>query len=105
MKDVISEAIRKKVSSAMEATGGVQAVYGDPVSLNGEEVIPVARVVIHLGAAAKGGGSGNSGASAGLSSMAKGGGSGDADASVRIDIEPLGFLRSTGQGPEFVRLD
>lgn len=105
MKDVISDAIRRKVSSAIEATGGVKAVYGDPVKLNGEEVIPVARITITLGAAASGGGSGDSGASAKLSSMAKGGGRGDADASVRIHIEPIGFLRSTDQGPEFCSLD
>lgn len=104
MKDIFSDAIREKVSAALQSSGGIQALYGDPVELDGEEIIPVGRISITLGAAGKGGGSGDSGASAKLGSMAKGGGGGDADASVRIDIEPVGFIRKTPDGPAFSSL-
>ena len=107
MKDWLSDAIREKVSATLESTGGMRAVYGDPVSLNGEEIVPVGRVTITLGADATGSGGGDSGVGAGgkLSSMAKGSGGGDAAASVRIDVEPVGFVRSTANGPEFQAIE
>lgn len=104
MKDMLSNAISEKVSAALESTGGIQSLYGDPVTVGGEEIVPVGRISIQLGAAAEGSGSGDSGAAARLTGKAKGGGGGSADASVRIEIEPLGFVRTTANGPEFVGL-
>ena len=105
MKDLLSDAVAKKLNATLEAVGGVRALYGDPVTFNGEEIIPVARVSITLGADAEGSGGGDSGASARLNSMAKGGGGGKAKASTRVDIEPVGFLRAGADGPVFVPLD
>lgn len=95
----------KKVTAALESTGGIQSLYGDPITVGGDEIVPVGRISVHLGAAAEGGGSGDSSAAARLTGKAKGGGGGNADASVRIDIEPLGFIHNTTDGPAFVRLD
>lgn len=105
MKDMLSDAIARKLNETLESVGGAKALYGDPISLDGQEIVPVARISITLGAAAEGAGQGDTGASVRLSSLAKGGGGGNADASVQIDIEPVGFIRSTEQGPEFSRLD
>lgn len=100
MKDMIKDAIAKKLSTTMESIGGANALYGDPVTFNGEEIIPVARVTVVLGADAVGSGGGNAGLSS-LTNRAKGSGGGDAEASVRVNIEPVGFLKSTPNGPVF----
>lgn len=101
MKDMLSESIQKKLTETLESTGGAKALFGDPVTLNGQEVVPVARVSVVLGADAEGSGGGDSGALAGL---AKGGGGGNAGASVRVDVEPVGYLRAGDKGPQFVLL-
>ena len=103
MKDAITEAINSKLSGTLEGLGGAGAIYGDPITLGGEELIPVARIRVRLSSAADGGGGGDSGA--GLSAMAKGTGGGKADAGMEVDIEPVGVIRSTDQGPELVSLD
>lgn len=103
MKDIISEAISKKLSSTLETVGGAKALFGEAVTLNGEEIIPVARIRIELGAAADGSGSGDAGFG-GLKSFSKGGGGGKADAGIQIAIEPAGYVKSTTNGPEFVAI-
>lgn len=50
MKDMLSDAVAKKLNATLESVGGVRALYGDPISFNGEEIIPVARISITLGA-------------------------------------------------------
>jgi hypothetical protein len=112
MKDLITDAIQKKLSATLEAVGGVRALYGDPITFNGEQIVPVARIVVSLSAGAEGSGGGNAGiggalggfGKAGGNNAAKGGGGGNAEAGIRVAIEPAGFLRSTPQGPQFVPL-
>ncbi len=102
MKDLITDAVSKKISSTLEGLGGAQALYGDPVTLDGEELIPVARVRVELSSAADGEGGGDT--AGGLSALAKGSGGGNASAGVQIHIEPLGVIRSGKNGPEFAPL-
>ena len=104
MKDLITDAISKKLAATLEAIGGARALYGDPISFNGEQIIPVARVAVVLSAAADGAGGGDAGLTGGIRNMAKGGGGGKADASIQVSIEPLGFLRAGADGPVFCPL-
>src|SRR5690554_5975313 len=104
MKDMLTDAISKKLSGTLEALGGAKALYGEPIEFNGEQIIPVARIMVSLAAGADGSGGGNAGLTGGITNMAKGGGGGKADASVQISIEPVGFLRTTAEGPRFVPL-
>jgi len=104
MKDLITDAISKKLSATLESIGGARALYGDPITFNGEQIVPVARVTVLLSAGADGSGAGNAGLTGGITNMAKGGGGGKADASVQVSIEPIGFLRATGDGPVFCPL-
>lgn len=104
MKDLITDAITRKFTATLESVGGAKALYGDPIDFNGEQIIPVARVTVTLGAGAEGSGGGNAGLTGGIAHLAKGGGGGTAEASVKVAIEPVGFLRATAQGPVFVPL-
>lgn len=104
MKDLITDAISKKLAGTLEAIGGARALYGDPIPFNGEQIIPLARVSMSLSASAEGGGGGNSGLGKSIASMTRGSGSGTADAGVSVIIEPVGYLRSTPQGPVFCPL-
>jgi|SRR5690554_7353067 len=104
MKDMLTDAISKKLSGTLEALGGAKALYGEPIEFNGEQIIPVARVMVSLAAGADGSGGGNAGLTGSITNMAKGGGGGKADASVNVTIEPVGYLRSTPQGPVFCPL-
>ena len=101
MKDLITDAISKKLAATLESIGGAKALYGDPIEFNGEQIIPVARVTVTLAAGADGSGGGNAGLTGNITNMAKGGGGGKADASVNVSIEPVGYLRSSKDGPVF----
>jgi len=107
MKDLLTDALSKKVASALAATGGVNALYGDPVRVGDEEIVPVGRITLELAATADADGSG--GGKAGLAKLGTlpsggGGGKAGANAGVRVLVEPMGYLRSGSQGPEFVAL-
>ena len=103
MKDIISEALGRQVAMALDASGGVRALYGEPISYGDEEIVPIGRITLELGANAEGSGGGKSGlASLGRSS---GGGGGTAAAGVRVHIEPLGFLRQHEGELVFVPLE
>ena len=104
MKDLITESIQKKLGATLESVGGASAVFGAPVQFNGEEIIPVARIVITLSADADGEGGGNAGLTGGIRNMAKGGGGGKAGAGIQIAIEPAGYLRGTGDKMSFIPL-
>lgn len=104
MKDLLTDALARKLTSTLDALGGARAVYGDPVSLNGESLLPVARITVTLSAAAEGSGGGHSGLGS-LAPRAHGNGGGTAEAGVRVLIEPLGYLRATADGPVFCRLE
>jgi uncharacterized spore protein YtfJ len=104
MKELFTDAISKKLSSTLEALGGAKAVFGDPITLNGEQIVPVAKVVIRLTAGAEGSGGGNAGLASSFANMAKGGGGGNAEAGVHIAIEPVGYLRSTPNGPVYCEI-
>lgn len=105
MKDLITDALTQKLATTLEAMGGARALYGDPIAFNGETIVPVARVSVRLSASAEGSGSGNAGLGGALAQKALGGGGGAAGAGVDVRIEPVGFLRSTPQGPVFVALE
>jgi len=105
MKDLITDAISKKLAATLESIGGAKALYGDPIDFNGEQIIPVARITISLAAGADGSGGGNAGLTGSITNMAKGGGGGKADASVNVSIEPVGWLRSTAAGPVFCPIE
>ena len=102
MKEFLTDALQKKISSTLEALGGVKSLYGVPIAFNGEEIIPVGRISLMLAAGAEGFGGGNSGIASSL--LAKGGGSGNAEAVIKIVMEPLGYLRGTEAGPVFYAL-
>jgi uncharacterized spore protein YtfJ len=105
MKDLITDAISKKLATTLESIGGAKALYGDPIDFNGEKIIPVARITVTLAAGADGSGGGNAGLTGGITNMAKGGGGGKADASISVRIEPVGYLRSSKDGPVFCPID
>lgn len=107
MKELFTDAISKKLSATLESVGGAKAVFGDPVVFNGEQLVPVARIVVKLSAGAEGSGGGNAGAGlgGGLANLAKGGGGGNAEAGVQVTIEPVGFLRQSADGPIYIPLD
>ena len=107
MKELLTDALSKKVAAALTASGGVQALYGEPITVGDEQVVPVGRITVELSANADAEGSG--GGKAGLPGLGKltsggGGGNAGAGAGIRIHVEPLGFLRSTQDGPVFVSL-
>ena len=104
MKDLITDAIKDKLGATLESLGGATAIYGDPITFNGEQIVPVARVVVRLNADADGKGGGDAGLTGGIKNMAKGGGGGKAGAGIDIAIEPAGFLRKGNDGPEFVSI-
>lgn len=102
MKDLISDAFSKKLAGTIESVGGAKAVFGEPVMLNGEQIVPVARIVISLSAAAEGSGGGNAGVTGALANLAKGSGGGNAEAGIRVVVEPVGYLKSSPGGPVYV---
>lgn len=103
MKDLLTDALTQKLASTLEAVGGARALFGEPVEFGGETIIPVGRVTVHLSASAEGSGGGQSGFG-GLSVLPKGGGGGTAGAGVKVMVEPVGYLRSTPAGPQYVAL-
>ena len=105
MKDLITDAISKKLATTLESIGGAKALYGEPIDFNGEKIVPVARITVMLAAGADGSGGGNTGLTGGITNMAKGGGGGKADASVNVSIEPVGYLRGTSAGPVFCPIE
>lgn len=105
MKELLTDAISKTLSGTLESIGGAKAIYGEPIEFNGEQIVPVARIIVHLSAGAEGSGGGNAGLTGALANMAKGGGGGNAQAGVRVTIEPVGYLRATPKGPVYCALD
>lgn len=104
MKELITDALNKKLMAALEATGGVRALYGDPIVFQGEEIVPVARIVLKLAAGAEGSGGGDAGVQKLFGNAAKGSGCGHAEAGLQISIEPVGYLRAGKDGPVFNKL-
>ena len=102
MKDKLGDSIGQKISGALKETGGARVLFGDPVRLDGMDVVPVGRVTVVLGADAEGSGGGDAAA---LAALAKGGGGGNAGASMRIEVEPTGYLYIGENGPDFVSLE
>ena len=104
MKDIITDEIKKKLSMTIESVVSANMLFGDPIELNGEQVVPVAQVIINLSATAEGGGSGTAGFKNSLTSLAKGGGEGKADSGVKITVEPIGLISTKTGEPKLVRL-
>lgn len=105
MKELITDALQKKIGATLESLGGARAVFGDPVEFNGEQVIPVAHICVQLTADADGQGGGGAGVASALSNRARGGGSGTAAAGIRVTIEPAGVLRQEGDTLTFIAID
>lgn len=105
MKDLITEAIQKKLGATLESVGGASALFGDPITFNGEDIVPVARIVIQLNADADGQGGGDAGLTGGIRNMAKGSGGGKAGAGIQVTLEPVGFVRQGQDGPEYRSLE
>lgn len=94
MNEVLSDAVTKKLSAMMEALGGASALYGDPVILNGEEIVPVARISVIVGGI-------ESGARGGVTNLSRNA----SEPPVRMIIESVGFLQSSPDGPVFCAID
>lgn len=105
MKELLTDALNKKLLAVLEATGGVRSLYGDPVYWHGEEIVPVARIALKLSAGAEGAGSGDAGVQKLFGNAAKGGGGGHVEAGIQILIEPVGYLRAGEGGTQFVRIE
>lgn len=102
MKDLISEALTKKLSTTLESVGGAKALFGEAIDLNGQAIVPVGKISITLKAEATGSGGGHAGGiSGGLASLSKGGGGGNADAAIHIEIVPVGYVCQDDSGPVF----
>ena len=101
MKDLITDALQKKLEATLAATGGVKAIYGDPITVDGKTIVPVARIRLVLQAAAEGEGGGRSALKNPLGAGALGSGGGVAGAGVVVIIEPAGFLSPDGDSFQF----
>jgi uncharacterized spore protein YtfJ len=104
MKELITEALQKRIGTTLESLGGASAVFGDPIEFNGEQVIPVARIRVQLSADADGEGGGGAGIASAISNRARGAGSGSAAAGIEVSIEPAGVLRKDGDALAFVAI-
>lgn len=104
MKELITEELKKKLTAGLDSVGADQ-LFGSPIELSGETVVPVAKIQIELNAAAKGSGGGTAGLKGTLSNATKGDGGGDANAGVKISIEPSGFISTNSGKPELVLFD
>lgn len=105
MKNLIKDAVAEKLTATLEGVGGAAALYGDPVALDGRELIPVARIRIELATHAEGEGGGKAGLASALRNSADGKGEGNASAGVTIHIEPVGVILNGEHGPELRKLD
>jgi len=105
MKNIITDEITKKLATTLNSTVSANMIFGDAIELNGEQYIPVAKVVINLSADAEGGGSGNAGLKSSFTNMAKGGGEGKAESGVKITVEPVGLVSSKSGEPTLIPLD
>jgi uncharacterized spore protein YtfJ len=90
---MILDEIKKKMELGLDITTGIDKLFGDPISVNGIECIPVAKVVVEVSASAMGEGAGGVNMSDKLKSLAKGGGEGEATSDARIEIIPVGLLQ------------
>lgn len=87
-EEVLQDAVARKLGIMMDALGGARALYGEPVKLNGEEIIPVARISIELGADT-------------ARPVMSVGRRPAPEAPLRVVIESVGFLQSGPDGPVF----
>ena len=86
----VSETL-SKVTDRLQASATTKTVYGDPVSVEGRTLIPVARVRYGFGA----GGGANDGENGGEGS---GGGGG-------VEVTPIGIIEITGLGTRYISLE
>ncbi|MCY4654972.1 MAG: spore germination protein GerW family protein [Dehalococcoidia bacterium] len=83
-----------KITDRLQASATTKTVYGDPVSVDGRTLIPVARVRYGFGA---GGGNGG-GDSSGEGSGGGGGGGG-------VEVTPIGLVEITELGTRCISLE
>lgn len=97
ISDIIAQ-----VAETIQKEANVNAVFGEPKKLDEHTIIPVARVEVTLGA---GGGGGTGPAAkkddAGADIVGATGGGGG----LEIGVRPLGFIRDSANGAEFVAID
>ena len=88
------------ITERIQRTATVKVIYGDPVSLDGRTVIPVARVRYGFG----GGGGSQDGLGAegdvdGPRGQKGGGGGGG------VEVSPVGYIEVTAEGSRFVSFE
>jgi uncharacterized spore protein YtfJ len=108
-EDIMSiEDIAAKVAETIQKEANINAIFGEPKKLDEHTIVPVARVEISMGGGG-GGGKGpapkqeddgeEGGGTVGVIGGTGGGGGLD------IEVRPLGFIRDTADGAEFVAID
>ena len=88
------------ITERIQRTATVKTVYGDPVSLDGRTIIPVARVRYGFGG---GGGSQDGRGAAGEvdgPGGQKGGGGGGG-----VEVSPVGYIEVTAEGSRYVSFE
>ena len=92
--------IFKKITDRLETSASVKTVYGEPMTVDGKTIIPVAKVSYGFGA---GGGSGpakgvESASDTNVEGFGGGGGGG-------VEVTPLGVIEITPGETRFVPID
>lgn len=106
IKALITRELSEQLANALELTGGMKTLFGDPVAFNGREIVAVGRITIKLTAEAEGLGHGNTyGMPSGMKNLAKGSGGGSATSGVQVTVEPVGYLSVDSNGTKFVLLE
>ena len=80
-----------KITDRLQASATTKTVYGDPLSVDGRTLIPVARVRYGFGA-----GGGNGGGDNGSEGSGGGGG---------VEVTPIGLVEITDVGTRYISLD
>jgi uncharacterized spore protein YtfJ len=92
--------IFKKITDRLETSASVKTVYGEPMTVDGKTIIPVAKVSYGFGA---GGGSGPAkGESSDSDTNAEGFGGGGGGG---VEVTPLGVIEITPGETRFVPID
>jgi uncharacterized spore protein YtfJ len=99
------EAIATALAQTIQKEANINVVFGEPKKLDNHTIIPVARVRVTLGAGgANASGPGKVASAAEGVAVAIGAGMG-AGGGLDLDVQPLGFIRDSDDGPTWVAID
>ena len=87
--------IFRKVTERLETSASVKTVYGEPMSIEGKAIIPVARVRYGFGAGGGSVSSGRENSDSGAENSGGGGGGG-------IEVTPVGIIEITAGETRFI---